>query len=114
MADAHVHAATLLTAQLGVVGLVPDGVGDLGAMSCENSEGVGGDAPLGGLVADAVEAPGGSSSLLQDVDDIDDDVDVDVVEAGFGPDQVELVAGAVDQDHPPATMVTMVGARASA
>ncbi|WP_158706472.1 hypothetical protein [Streptomyces capuensis] len=43
------------------------------------------------------------------MDDVDDDAHVDVVEAGFGLDKVELVAGAVDQDDPGATVVGVAG-----
>jgi hypothetical protein len=36
------------------------------------------------------------------VDDVDHDVDGEVAVCGFGADQVKLVLGAVDQDHPAA------------
>ncbi|WP_425824792.1 hypothetical protein [Streptomyces fractus] len=93
-------ATTLFGTQIGLADLGLDGIGDFGGVTVQDGEGVGGDPVLGGRVTRSVEAPARRPQIFEDVNDIDDDVHVDVAETGFGLDQVELMLGAVDQDHP--------------
>lgn len=47
--------------------------------------------------------------VLGHVDEVEQDVHLEVAPAGFGLDQLELVAGPVDQHHPVAQMVPVPG-----
>src|SRR6266540_3252703 len=66
---------------------------------------------LGGRVGVVVGAPGRLPHVLQGVGEVDQDVGVDAAAGGFGADEVELVAGAVDQHDPgaPVGRVTLGG-----
>lgn len=109
IADADIGAVTLSGAQLGLGGLILDGFGDFAGVTVQDSEGVNGDPVLSGLLAPGMETPTGRPEVLEDVDDVDDDVNIDAVQAGFGLDQLELMLGAVDQDHPAAAVAGIAG-----
>src|SRR5262245_60691276 len=67
-----------------------------------------GSAARGAVV---VEAPGGAPYVLKYMDEVDQDVNGHAAAGCFGADKVELVAGAVDQHDPGATVgrVTLGG-----
>lgn len=72
----------------------------MGSLACEDrGETVGGPC-LGFGGAGFVEGVGGGPDVLGDVHEVQQDVDRDAAAGGLGTDQVELVAGAVDQHDP--------------
>src|SRR6266542_2533643 len=111
VADAGIDATALLGCQPGIGGLGLERGDDGVCLAGQDAHGVGGDPGFGGRVAVVVEAPGGFPEVFQDVDEVDQDVDRHPAAGGFGLDQLELVAGAVDQHDPGATVgrVTLGG-----
>jgi len=56
-----------------------------------------------------MQGPGGFPDVFEHVDQVDHDVDGDAAPLGFGADQIQLVLGAVDQDHPRPLVVRVAG-----
>jgi hypothetical protein len=109
VADAHIGAPPLCGTQLGPISFVLDRVGSFEGVAVQDGQRMSGDPVLGGSVARLVEAQARRPQVLEDVDYVDDDVHVDLVDAGFGLDQGELVLGAVDQDHPASAVLRIAG-----
>ena len=96
----------------GVDGLAPGGrqmlpfgpgghvVGGADGMACEDRGQMVGRPCLGLGGTGFVKGVGCCPDVLSDVDKVQQDVDRDAASAGLCCDQVELVAGAVDQDDP--------------
>jgi hypothetical protein len=86
---------------------------DLGRDSCglavEDRGEVAGDPGFGFGDAGLVEAVRRAPDVLGHVDKVQQDVHLGFALVGFGLDQLELVAGAVDQHHPVAQMVPVTG-----
>src|SRR6266540_4234491 len=104
VADAGVDTATLAAGQSSVDGLLVDRGDGLGDPPGQDADRVGRDPRLGVRVTVGVVAPGGLPQVLQDVDEVDEDVDGHAAAGRFGADQVQLVAGAVDEHHPGAAV----------
>lgn len=86
-----------------------EGGDDLLGVAGQEGQGAGGDPVLGSGIGWRMQAPCAGPELLDDMDEVDHDVDGDVPAGGFGADQVELVAGAVDQHHPGASVPWVAG-----
>src|SRR6266508_790745 len=100
VADAGVDAAALLGSELGIAGLLAERGDDGVDVAGQDAYGVGGDPGFGGRVAVLVEAPGRLPAVLEDVDEVDQDVDRHLAACRLRAEQVELVAGAIDQHDP--------------
>ena len=73
-------------------------------MAFEDGSGFVVDPLLGRGVGFWVEAPGRGPQVFEDVHEVHDDGDGQAPSVGFGVDAVELVAVAVDEDDPAATL----------
>jgi hypothetical protein len=100
VADAGVDAAALLGGEPGIGGLLAECGDDGVGLAGQELEGVGGDPGFGGRVGVVVEAPGGLPEIFEDMNKVDQDVDRHAAAGGFGADELQLVAGAVDQHDP--------------
>jgi hypothetical protein len=109
VADAGVGTSPLRAGQAGGVRFGGDLGGGPGAVPGEHRERLDRDPVLGCRVAGGVQGPCGFPDVFEHVDEVDHDVDGDVAAGGFGADQVELVLGAVDQDHPGALVLRVAG-----
>jgi hypothetical protein len=83
--------------------------GDAGGVACEDRGQVVGCPGFGLGGARFVEGVGGGPHVLDDVHEVQQDVDGDAAAASLRCDQVELVAGAVDQDDPRAQAFRIAG-----
>ncbi|MFJ9131253.1 hypothetical protein ACIRJS_44955 [Streptomyces sp. NPDC102340] len=94
----------------GVVGEVLTGfVGGLLAASAQDTCGLDGNPVLGSRIGGSVEAAGPGPKFLDHVDQVEGDVDGHAAALGLGLDQAELVAGAVDEDHPAPVVLRVTG-----
>ena len=109
VADARIGAGPLGGGQAGGVRLGGDLGGGPGAVSGQDRECLDRDPVLGGGIGGGVQGPGGFPDVFQHVNEVDHDVDGDAAPPGFGADQVQLVLGAVDQDHPCPVVLRVAG-----
>ena len=111
VADAGVGAGPLGGGEAGGVRLGGDLSGGPGAVPGQHRERLDRYPVLGCGIAGGMQAPRRLPDVFQHVDEVDHDVDGDAAAGGLGADQVELVLGAVDQDHPgpPAGRVAGLG-----
>lgn len=109
VADAGVGAFAPPSVQMGPVGLGRDLSGGSVCLPVEDRGEVTGDPDFGVGSAGLVEAVGRCPDVLGHVHEVEQDVHLDMASVGFGSDQIQLVAGAVDQDDPVAQMVPVAG-----
>ncbi|MEX2985744.1 hypothetical protein [Streptomyces sp. C36] len=107
VANADVGAISLLVRQLASGSLLSDALGNLQSTACQNAEGVGGNPVLGGGITTGVKTPRGASQIFENMNEVD--IDSDAAAGGFGLDEVELMASAVDEDDPAAPVTGVPG-----
>ena len=100
VADAGVSAGPLGAGEAGGVRLGGDLGSCPGAVPCQYRERFDRYPVLGCRLPGGMQGPGGLPDVFEHVDQVDHDVDGDAAPLGFGADQVQLVPGAVDKDHP--------------